>query len=152
MSGRRHKKKRLAERRRYVQRFMRTYIADLRQILQRAWPAYERSHPDTRGPCHTCAFNPSTDTWPGFEKTAFSLMDAIRKGQPFHCHEGLPTKPNGEWYYDPAVPPPPRCPRLGGDRRAPRDRRGRVRGRQEDWARADVARENQKGADTPRSD
>ena len=34
MSGRRHKAKRLDERRRrYVQRFLATYIAELRQIL-----------------------------------------------------------------------------------------------------------------------
>ena len=77
MSGRRHKAKRLDERRRDVQRFMATYIAELRQILRRAWPAYERSHPGTLGPCHTCAFNPSTDTWPGFEKTAFGLMKGM---------------------------------------------------------------------------
>ena len=77
MSGRRHKAKRLDERRRYVQRFMATYIAELRQILRRAWPAYERSHPGTPGPCHTCAFNPCTDTWPGFEKTAFGLMKGM---------------------------------------------------------------------------
>ena len=50
MSGRQQKKKRLAERRRYVQRFMANYIAELRQILKRAWPAYERRHPGTRGP------------------------------------------------------------------------------------------------------
>ena len=57
MSGRRQKAKRALERRRYVQRFMATYIAELRQILKRAWPAYERSHRGTPGPCHTCAFN-----------------------------------------------------------------------------------------------
>ena len=109
MSSRRQKQKRLTERRRYVHQFMATYIAELRQILKRVWPAYERSHPDTRGPCHTCAFNPSTDTWTGFEKTVFKLMDAIRKGQPFHCHEGLMRKANGEWYYNPTALPLTRC-------------------------------------------
>ncbi len=57
MSGRRHKARRARECRDYVQRFMARYIAELRQILQRAWPAYARRHPDTPGPCHTCAFN-----------------------------------------------------------------------------------------------
>ncbi len=109
MSGRRQKMKRALERQRYVQRFMATYIAALRQILKRAWPAYERRHPGTPGPCHTCAFNPSTDAWRGFEKTAFGLMNAIRKGEPFYCHEGLTRSSTGEWYYDPALPPPARC-------------------------------------------
>ena len=36
-------------------------------------------------------------------------MDAIRENKPFYCHEHLSTKPNGEWYYDPTLPPPSRC-------------------------------------------
>ena len=109
MSGRQHKRRRRAELRRYVQAFMASYIAELRAILKRAWPDYERRHPDTRGPCHTCAFNPSTDTWPGFERTVFSLMDAIRKEQPFYCHEHMPTDADGAWYPDPTLPLPSRC-------------------------------------------
>ena len=105
MSGRQHKKKRRDERRRYVQRFMAPYIAELRQILRRAWPEYERRHPDTRGPCHTCAFNPSTDTWPGFEKTVFGLLETIRKGAPFYCHEHLRTDVDGDYEWDGMIPP-----------------------------------------------
>ena len=105
MSGRRHKASRradrLAARTAYVKRFMAAYIAELRSILKRAWPNYARRHPDTRGPCHSCAFNPGTDTWTGFEKTVFGLMNAIRKRQPFYCHERLPTDPtSGDWYWD----------------------------------------------------
>ena len=113
MSGRRHKASRRADRlaaqTAYVKRFMVSYIATLRSILKRAWPEYSRRHPDTRGPCHSCAFNPSTDTWTGFEKTVFSLTNAIRKRQPFYCHEHLPTDPTGQWYCDPTMEMPPRC-------------------------------------------
>ena len=109
MSGRQHKKKRARERADYVRRFLTSYLAVLRQILKRAWPDYERRHPGTPGPGHTCAFNPSTDSWPGFEKAALGLMDAIREDKPFYCHEHLPTRPNGDWYWDPTLPPPARC-------------------------------------------
>ena len=83
MSGRQAKKKRARER---------------REILKR-----------TLGPCHSCAFNPSTDTWRGFEKTTLGLMDAIREDRTFYCHEQLPRTPNGDWYFDPTLPPPARC-------------------------------------------
>lgn len=109
MSGRQAKQKRASARRAYVHRFLATYMAALREILQHAWPAYARRHPDTPGPCHSCAFNPGTDTWSGFEKTVIGLMDAITKDQPFYCHEKLPTKANGDWYWDATLPPPPRC-------------------------------------------
>ena len=109
MSGRQQKAKRARDRKAYVRRFLATYLALLREILKRAWPAYVRGHPDTSGPCHSCAFNPGTDTWPGFEKTAMGLMEAIQKAQPFYCHEHLPTQANGEWFYDPTLPPPSRC-------------------------------------------
>lgn len=109
MSGRQAKKKRASERRQYVHQFMVSYMAVLRQILKRDWPNYERRHPDTPGPCHTCAFNPGTDSWSGFEKTALGLMEAIQKDKPFYCHEHLPTTPSGEWYYDPTLPLPTRC-------------------------------------------
>ena len=109
MSGRQHKQRRARERKDYVQRFMATYIVELRQILGRAWPAYARRHPDTRGPCHSCAFNPGTDTWPGFEQTALGLMTAIRQDRKFYCHEHLSRKANGDWYWDPSLPTPAPC-------------------------------------------
>ena len=82
MSGRRHKANRRADRlaaqTAYVTRFMTAYIAELRSILKRAWPGYVRRHPDTRGPCHSCAFNPGTDTWTGFEKTVGSSQRSVQ--------------------------------------------------------------------------
>lgn len=47
--------------------------------------------------CHTCAFNPSTDDWPGMEKTVLELLRALDSGIPFVCHEGLPRTAKG-WY------------------------------------------------------
>ena len=125
MSGRQAKAARARQRRDYVHRFMVRYVAVLRRILKRAWPDYARRHPETPGPCHSCAFNPDTDTWPGFEKTALCLMEALQKDQPFYCHEHLPTNPNGEWYYDPTLPLPSRC-RGWGCEGAIRWRRGVV--------------------------
>ena len=104
-----------------------SYIAVLRQILKRAWPDYERRHPDTPGPCHSCAFNPSTDTWPGFEKTSLGLMEAVQKDQPFYCHEHLPHETQRGVVLRPDAPAPNALPRLGGDHRSPRDQARRVR-------------------------
>ena len=41
---------------------------------------------------------PSTDGWEGNDTTALGLRDAIEKGAPFYCHEGMEIV-NGE--YDP---------------------------------------------------
>ena len=125
MSGRQHKKNRAREQRIYVERFMASYIAKLRQILKRAWPDYVRHHPETRGPCHTCAFKPSADSWPGFEKTVFSLMDAIQQDHPFYCHEHLPTNANCEWQWDPVLAT--RCRGWEAIAERPDTARGRVR-------------------------
>ena len=107
MSGRRARERRKRETRAYIGRFLRTYIGVLRGILKRRAPDLPA---DARRPCHSCAFNPSTDTLPGFEKTMLGLIRSLDTGEPFYCHEGLPTDPaTGEWYYDPREPLPARC-------------------------------------------
>ena len=73
----------------FLSRFLRSYVRVLRRILKR------RGAP--RPPCHTCAFNPATDDWRGFEKTMVNLMESIHHGRPFVCHEGLPRDPTGQW-------------------------------------------------------
>ena len=100
MSGRRHKQTRDRERRAYLRRFLSRYIGELRRMLKRRWPDHVARYPQTRRPCSTCAFNPSTDTWPGFETTVFELLTAIDRGRPFYCHEDLPTNHAGEWCWD----------------------------------------------------
>ena len=98
MSGRQARKRRGEETKRYVRGFLESHIRVLRGILKRRAPTLPA---DVRSPCHTCAFNPSTDTWLGFETTVLGLLEAIEGGRSFYCHEGLPTDENGAWYWDP---------------------------------------------------
>jgi hypothetical protein len=41
--------------------------------------------------CATCAFNPRTDSWPGFAPTAYGMLRATRDSLPFACHDNQPT-------------------------------------------------------------
>ena len=84
----------------YVRRWCEAYIALLREMFKRDWPATKKDFPQHRPPCHTCALNPGTDSWPGFEKTVTNLMFAIEDGKPFYCHEGHPQTKSGEWILD----------------------------------------------------
>ena len=81
----------------WIRKWCKAYIARLRAILKRTWPG----RPDGRSPCHTCAFNPGTDAWPGFESTVTNLMFAIEDGNPFYCHDGHRKTEHG-WLVDPA--------------------------------------------------
>ena len=91
-----------AEGRAYIRRWCEEYIALLREMLKSAWPAIKKDFPQHSPPCHSCAFNPGTDSWPGFEKTALGLMFAIKDDTPFYCHEGFSQDDDGEWVFDPA--------------------------------------------------
>lgn len=75
----------------------REFIAELRTILKRNAPAQRERFPEMRPPCHTCAFQPSTDSWDGFDTTMVKLGTAIDEGAPFYCHEPLPRDETGEW-------------------------------------------------------
>ena len=86
------------EGRAFIRRWSAAYIALLRGMLKRAWPI----RPSQRPPCDTCAFNPDTDSWPGFETTVTGLMFAIEGDKPFYCHKGHPRTPTG-WRLDPAT-------------------------------------------------
>lgn len=90
-----------ASKRAYVRRFLLAYMGELRRILKRISPAYKRRFPNAPPPCHTCAFNPGTDDWPGMETTLSGLLRQIGNDQPFYCHEGLPTDCEGNWVWDP---------------------------------------------------
>ena len=91
-----------AEVRGWLLSFLRAYMRILRGLLKGRAPA--------RSPCHTCALNPSTDGWVGFELTATKLMDSFENGTPFVCHEGMPRDPTTrQWFIDPRRPLPPLC-------------------------------------------
>ena len=84
----------------YIRRWCEIYISELRVILKSAWPDVMRRFPHHESPCHTCAFNPSTDSWPGFENTVTGLMFAIEEDRPFYCHDGHRLTSYG-WLVDP---------------------------------------------------
>lgn len=84
--------------RRLVSRVLRIFMQELRAILKRRAPEHFKQFPNARRPCHTCAFNPSTDTWKGWDTTANGLQKSIHANQPFYCHEDIPwRKPVAEW-------------------------------------------------------
>jgi hypothetical protein len=84
--------------RRLVNRVLRGFIQELRAIFKRVAPERYRQFPNAARCCHTCAFNPSTDNWYGWDKTAYELMKAIRDHRPFYCHENLPWRtPVSDW-------------------------------------------------------
>lgn len=85
----------------YIRRWCVAYIGRMRAILKRTWPDLKQKFPNHRSPCHTCAFNPATDSWPGFEKTVTGLMFAIEDGKPFYCHDKMPQDDDGQWQMDP---------------------------------------------------
>ena len=90
----------------YVAGFFREYIRALRAVLKRRGLAAARG----QRPCSTCAFNPSTDRWPGFQTTMLGLLQAIEAGRPFYCHKGLPRDAKTrQWYWDPRKPKPAEC-------------------------------------------
>ena len=123
ISGKRSRRDRRRRVRTYIDRYFLGYVRILRGVLKR------RGIPEgSRSPCHSCAFNPGTDTWEGFDSTVMGLMECLTEGRkPFICHEGLPTRPDGAWYlpvelmptgWDPktgkvtwreGVEPPPLC-------------------------------------------
>ncbi len=100
MSGkqaRRQRSIRVAE----MRRILRLYIGELRGILKRRAPSLYRRFPNMIRPCHSCAFNPATDSWQGFEKTALGHQKALATDAPFYCHQGMAIGRDGE--YDPAT-------------------------------------------------
>jgi len=80
-----------------VSRALRLFVLDLQARFRRRVKisrAFLRQNP----PCHTCAFNPSTNRERGAEATANSLRLAIAEQRPFYCHEGWPwKKPIPRW-------------------------------------------------------
>jgi len=90
-----------------IRRTMLAFIQRIRSLYRERAIAHRSAFPGTPSPCHTCALNPSTDTWQGFDATATNLMDSLLGERPFFCHEPLPYvhyrlrgKCGGEW-----VPP-----------------------------------------------
>ena len=100
--GRRARLERAIQEGQHFDQFLRAYVDVIRNIYKR------RARPGANSPCHTCALNPATDHWQGFEKTMMGLMDSIENETPFVCHENLPSGEDG-WYVDPRKPPPPLC-------------------------------------------
>ena len=83
--------------RRFVRRVCRQFLRNLRAIYARVLPTYNERFPNARKPCHSCAFNPSTDRWVGMESTAYKLAQAIKDDQPFYCHANLPYMRGFGW-------------------------------------------------------
>lgn len=81
----------------FVRRVCRQFLRNLRAIYVRVAPEMAKRFPKARKPCHSCAFNPSTDRWQGMESTAWKLAQAIRHDQPFYCHENLPYMRGFGW-------------------------------------------------------
>lgn len=75
-----------------VFKVLRLFVKELRLIFRRRKAEYYEQFPNAARCCETCAFNPSTDDWEGADKTAYSLMRAIRDDAPFYCHENIPWK------------------------------------------------------------
>lgn len=75
------------------------FVRELRAILKRRAPAQRAQFPNQRPPCHTCAFNPQTDSWRGADATAFALLRALEEDQPFYCHEPFERTKTG-WVFD----------------------------------------------------
>jgi hypothetical protein len=98
MSGKRAKQGRRGRDRAVIE-LLHGFVVELRRILRRRSPDYYRRFPDARRPCHTCAFNPATDSWKGAENTAFALQKAIAADEPFYCHEPFERTADG-WKFD----------------------------------------------------
>lgn len=98
MSGKRAKARRRTQDSR-LRGFLLGFIQELRRILKRRWPELRAQFPDQRSPCHTCALNPGTDNWRGFDSTAIALMRAIEYDEPFYCHEPFERTRDG-WKFD----------------------------------------------------
>lgn len=96
MSAKRAKRKR-RETRDAVLAIARTFILDLRAIFKREVLARPADAPKLRPPCHTCALNPATDNWAGFDATMIRLGACLESGSTFYCHEPLPKNDAGEW-------------------------------------------------------
>ncbi len=81
-----------------VNRVLRLFMVELRAIFKRCSKPYYKRFPKAGRPCLTCAFNPSTDSWQGWDKTSYGLMCSIRDDNPFYCHENIPWKtPVKDW-------------------------------------------------------
>lgn len=99
MSGRRAKAARQEQTLR-VRRYLRAFVVELRRILKRRAPEQYALFPKMKRPCHSCAFNPATDSWRGADATAVALMRAIATDSPFYCHEPMERVADG-WRFDP---------------------------------------------------
>lgn len=73
------------QRRREVIAVLRTFMEDLRGLLEKVDPVVERCRKDMAR-CTTCAFEPSTDAWPGFAATTYGLLKSFGDEHPFYCH------------------------------------------------------------------
>lgn len=78
-----------------IHRYLVAFIGQVRALFKRRAPAHYERFPKAARPCATCALNPATDSWPGFEQTTANLMLAINQGAPFYCHTPEPV--NGEY-------------------------------------------------------
>lgn len=84
--------------RRLVNRVLRGFMQEIRAIFKRRAATHFREFPKAGRPCHSCALNPSTDQWQGWDSTANELMKAIRDDRPFYCHDNIAwRKPVTEW-------------------------------------------------------
>ncbi len=69
-----------------LQRFM----VEIRGLLAMALQRTKLITPAMEGQCHTCAFNPATDTFAGFPATAYGLLWSFIHDKDFCCYGDNP--------------------------------------------------------------
>lgn len=81
-----------------VYRVLRLFVVELRTIYNRLKGPYYKRFPNAGHPCASCAFQPATDDWTGWDNTAYHMMQSLRDERPFYCHANLPwTKDIRDW-------------------------------------------------------
>ena len=76
-----------ANRSRDADLFLRAFMRRARALYDRLAPGIFARFPNSGRPCVSCALNPETDAWEGWDSTAFGLMQAVEHCQPFLCHK-----------------------------------------------------------------
>ncbi|HEY4508982.1 MAG TPA: hypothetical protein VJC13_01715 [Candidatus Paceibacterota bacterium] len=83
---------------------LRVFMARLRIILRGCEPMVRKVTPQNEERCATCAFNPVTDSLPGFALTAYGVLQCIYNDQKaFLCHGENPDWED-QHLIDPANP------------------------------------------------
>ena len=75
-----------AEQREQVIAALTNFMAEVRTLLRNIDQNFKVQNAQECQRCATCAFNPVTDSFPGFTPTAYGLMKSLRDETIFLCH------------------------------------------------------------------